>query len=78
MPTEKQRVILFDTEQSQYDVSRVVHRILLMAEINDPSYFVYSLRALSPGERLIIIEQKLNNTDDLGIIVIDGLSGSDK
>jgi len=70
----KNRIIFFDTEQSQYDVSRVVNRILTLSENKDPQNFeVFSLRALPPKERLFIIEQKIYNTEGLCIVVIDGI-----
>jgi len=74
LPKAKERIIAFDTEQSQYDVHRVTNRILNLSGSQNPLNFeVYSLRALSPQERLFIIEQKIYDTDDVGIVVIDGI-----
>lgn len=74
LPTDKQRIVLVDTEQAEYDVSRVSHRILTLAEETDPQNFdVYSFRALTPDDRLFMIEKLIYSTDDLGILVIDGI-----
>lgn len=73
-PENKKRAIHIDTEQSEYDVSRVDHRVLRLAEETDPLLFdVYSLRALPPADRLFMIEKLVYETDDLGILVIDGI-----
>ena len=34
---------------------------------------VYGLRSLKPSERLEIIEHAIYNTDNLGVVVIDGI-----
>ena len=74
LPDEKNRVILVDTEQSPYDVSKVDKRVLTIAEEVDPKNFeVYSFRSLSPPERLFMTEQLIYSKDDLGILVLDGI-----
>ena len=74
LPSNKQKIILIDTEQSEYDVSRVSHRILSLSEETNPSNFdVYSFRSLPPEDRMFMIEQLIYSTEDLGILVIDGI-----
>jgi hypothetical protein len=66
---------LFDTEQSNYDVSIVANRVLQLAGFySAPDNFeVISARALSPQHRLFILEKYIYATDDIGILVIDGI-----
>lgn len=74
LPTNQKRVILFDTEQSLYDVSRVVYRITTLAKVDAPANFEpYCLRSLSTEDRLMLIEKTIYSRNDLGIVVIDGI-----
>ncbi len=74
LPIGKERVVYFDTEQSNYDVWRVVKRILAGADIIKPINFdAFGLRSLEPKDREFVIDQFLNNSDDIGLVVIDGI-----
>jgi hypothetical protein len=76
LPSEKQSVILFDTEQDQYDVQTTGKRVLRLAgcATSPPDhFFVYSLRQLSTKERLQTIEHGLYSTPNVGVVVIDGI-----
>jgi hypothetical protein len=74
LPKGKDRCLYFDTEQSTYDVSMVLKRCLKVSGTDAPKNFeAFGLRALDPQGRLLVIEQKIYNTPDLGLIVIDGI-----
>jgi len=73
LPPEKNVIILFDTEQSEYHVSKMANRILrLIGHIPD-NLIVYYLRKYTPQERLALIEYAIENTQNLGFVVIDGI-----
>ena len=64
------RVLWIDTEQSPYDVQKVVRRTVKMSGSED-SLFMYGLRPLSPAERIMMIDQALKN-HECDVLVIDG------
>jgi len=68
------KVILFDTEQSKYDVQKVLKRIEKLAgtEFSD-NLIVYGLRSYNPDERVLMIEHILKTTDNVDAIIIDGV-----
>ncbi len=72
----KNRVLLFDTEQSKYHVQCIQKRIHRLVECEDSmlKLSVYALRPLSPQERLAIIDYAISNTTDVAIVVIDGIA----
>ena len=67
--------ILFDTEQSRYDVLKVNKRIIDMCGLKEqPDNFQsYSLRQYTPEERLLIIDYILKETKNIGYVIIDGI-----
>ena len=70
----KKMIYYFDTEQSHFDVFRVVKRVLKDSSVEAKANFeAYGLRTLPPKDRLFLIEQKIYYTDSLGIVVIDGV-----
>lgn len=74
LPENQKRILYFDTEQSNFDVSRVVKRILTIGEkVNPETFEVYGLRTLTTQQRAMIIEAKIYDTPDAGIVVIDGI-----
>jgi len=70
-PTQN-KVIVFDTEQSSFDVARILHRVRQMGG-NSDNLSIYCLRAFTPDDRLFLIERAIYNTDGLLIVLIDGL-----
>lgn len=67
-------VLYFDTEQSKYHVHLALKRICQMAEIDNPkNLIVYSLRPEATKTRLAFIEKKIYETENLGLVVIDGI-----
>jgi len=68
------QVLYFDTEQSKYHVQRAVKRIFTQIGVGIPSNLnTYGLRKSSPSERLKLVEYAIENTPDLGFVVIDGI-----
>jgi hypothetical protein len=77
LPENKRKIIYIDTEQSKFHCKRVLKRILALAEIPDnehPENLKFNcLRRLTPQMRLSVIENAIYNTENLGLVVIDGL-----
>jgi hypothetical protein len=68
------QVLYFDTEQSKYHVQKAVKRIYEQIAVSVPSNLnTYGLRKLSPSERLELVEYAIENTPNLGFVVIDGI-----
>jgi hypothetical protein len=68
------QVLYFDTEQSKYHVQRAVKRICTQIGVGVPSNLnTYGLRKSSPSERLKLVEYAIENTPNLGFVVIDGI-----
>lgn len=71
---DKRKVLYFDTEQGKYHVQLALKRICKQINIGIPKDLkVYHLRSKTPAERLEIIEFAINNTENLGFVVIDGI-----
>jgi hypothetical protein len=74
LPEDKRNVLYFDTEQSKYYVQKAMQRICKLANMENPgNLFGYGLRTLDPRERLEIIETLISETQNLGLVVIDGI-----
>lgn len=71
---DKQTVLYFDTEQGRYHVHRVVKRICRLAnQPAPPNLLAYSLRSLPTEQRLGFIQWHIYNTQNVGLVVIDGI-----
>lgn len=74
LPEHKKTVLYFDTEQGKYHVQLALKRICDHLKTSAPENLkVYGLRSLKPSERLELIEHAINNTENLGFVVIDGI-----
>jgi hypothetical protein len=74
LPEDKNVVLYFDTEQSQYHANRSIKRICKLIGNSDPkNLFAYGLRPLAPFERLSVIEAAINMTPNIGMVAIDGI-----
>ena len=71
LPGNKRNVLIFDTEQSVYDVYRVANRIKKLTNNNIEHLGVISLRGHDAKEVIEIIKESLNVWDNVGIIFID-------
>ena len=75
LPTDKNKVILFDTEQGEYHVHKVAKRVMTLLNISGTLYNfeVYKLRDQPTETRKKIIERVIQTTPGIGLIVIDGI-----
>jgi len=62
--------LYFDTEQAIYDATKQIKRVI---SDNSSNIKPYSLRKYSPKERLSIIEHVIENNENVGLIIIDGI-----
>ena len=67
------KIIHFDTEQSDYHASTVFRRPIDMCTVSD-NYYTFALRELDVQEKILIIEECLEQTKDIGLLVIDGIA----
>ena len=68
------QVLYFDTEQSKYHVQRAVKGICTQIGVGTPlNLNTYGLRKSNPSERLKLVEYAIENTPNLGFVVIDGI-----
>lgn len=67
------KLIHYDTEQGEYHAHRVFRRIFDMYGSGD-DYFSYSLRGYSYKERLEFIDWHISNTNNVGMVIIDGIA----
>ncbi len=77
LPEDKRKILYIDTEQSPYHCLKVMKRILRMAGLptdkdNELLEFL-ALRKYTPAQRILIAEQAIYNTDNLGLVIIDGI-----
>lgn len=76
LPADKRKVVLVDTEQGTYHVTKAAQRVCRLLNKpfdGNPNFEVYALRRYSTAERLQIIEGIINQTPDLGLLIIDGI-----
>lgn len=75
--SEKKKVVFMDTEQGHWHVQNVHRRINRLLDKdtskNLPTFEAYKLREYSTLERLQFIEQYVYKTDDLAVLIIDGV-----
>jgi len=76
-PDCKRKIIYIDTEQSKYHCLRVLRRILVLAGLttkeNPHNLLFLSLRQYTPKMRLSVIEKVIYTTENLGLVIIDGI-----
>lgn len=74
LPTTKNEVLYFDTEQGKYHVQLALKRICKQVKIDEPpNLHVYHLRSQPPNKRLEIIEALIYENSKVGFVVIDGI-----
>ena len=77
LPPNKQMILYVDTEQSPFHCKRVLERIIKLADLpldKQPENLEFlALRKFSPDVRIKIIEQAIYNTENLGVVIIDGI-----
>lgn len=73
-PGAKTNILYFDTEQHKSDVNLVLERICKLSEYKRPTNLhAYALRSMGPAERLKAVEELIYDTEDLGVVVLDGI-----
>ncbi|MDD4384558.1 MAG: AAA family ATPase [Bacteroidales bacterium] len=72
MPPDKQGVLYFDTEQSEYHLNRTIKRVLRQANGLE-NFRAFGLRRFKPADRLKLIEFALYNSPNIGLVFIDGI-----
>jgi hypothetical protein len=72
---EGKKITYIDTEQSEYDLYWSAKRAVQLnnVDFHPENYDIFCLRPLSPQERVSFIENYLENNDNLGLVVIDGI-----
>lgn len=74
MPSNKQNILYFDTEQGEFDSYNVISRVERMSG-NHTNLKGFSLRQFSPNERCQIIEYAFEKWgNETGFCVIDGVA----
>jgi hypothetical protein len=75
IPANKSGIVLFDTEQSNYDAYVSAHRVLIMAGGNYPNFGAFDLREYTAFERCDMIERYLKLAGEhTCLMVIDGIA----
>ncbi len=76
-PPDKSTIIYVDTEQSPYHCLKVMKRVYQLAglstEDNHPCFHFLALRKNTPEERIAAIDEAIYGTDNVGLVVIDGI-----
>ena len=67
-------VIHFDTEQGRFHAQRVFRRALDMSGLDSECYRTYGLRSRTFQERIDFIDYKIKYSDNLGLVIIDGIA----
>lgn len=67
------KLIHYDTEQGRYHAQRTFRRVIDVCG-DSKDYYTYALRQYSAIERLEFIDWHLNKTNDIGLVIIDGIA----
>jgi len=74
LPSSKNAVLLFDTEQSDYDAFISGKRVIKILGHDIENFGTFNLREYTPKERCEIIDYALEKfKDNIGFVVIDGI-----
>ena len=64
----------FDTEQGRFHAQKTFRRVLDICELDNECYRTYGLRGLSYNERISAIDYAIRTSDNLGVVIIDGIA----
>lgn len=67
-------LIHFDTEQGIFHAQRTFSRVLEMSGADVGCYRTYGLRPLSHKERIISIKSAIEDQENAGLVIIDGIA----
>lgn len=77
LPQNKRKILYVDTEQSPFHCLRLMNRILRLANLptdTHPEQLVFlGLRRYATKDRLKKIEEAILETEELGLVIIDGI-----
>lgn len=77
LPLDKANILYVDTEQSTFHCSIIIERIFKLAQlpldVHPQNIEFLALRKYSPKIRIQIIEEAIYNTNNLGLVIIDGI-----
>ncbi len=77
LPSCKNRVLYIDTEQSKCHCHKVLHRILTLAGLptdkENENIVFFVLREYTPDQRRDIIRCALQEEQNIGLVIIDGI-----
>ena len=77
LPENKRKILYVDTEQSSYHCAKVARRSLRMAGLptgsNHENLEFLVLRKYTPEERIAIMREAIYRTENIGLVVIDGI-----
>jgi hypothetical protein len=72
-PEDKRKVLIFDTEQSVAHVQKLGKRVIALAGTeNAKNVEIFALREFNHKYRKAMIQLKIEQTEGLGLVVIDG------
>lgn len=75
LPKGKDKILYIDTEQSDYHVSLVIRRIKEIAEENRiDNLLMYAFDSVPTQSRFDYTEFLIMNTDNIGLVIIDGIA----
>lgn len=77
LPANKRKILYVDTEQSPFHCLRLMNRILSLSgfplDVHPQQLVFLGLRRYATKDRLKKIEEAIYETEELGIVVIDGI-----
>ncbi len=80
LPEDKRKIVVFDTEQGESHVNKVIKRAFAIAGISNDELkayseilFVHCLRPYSSDERVLAIERFVETHPGIGLVIIDGI-----
>lgn len=78
LPANKNKVVLIDTEQSNYDLYRSMSRLsysidIPIEKLPEKNFTLYSTRSLDTKGTLDLIDQILKDNPEIGLLAIDSL-----
>ncbi len=79
-PEDKRKIVVFDTEQGEAHVNKVIKRAFALAGISKDELknysdivYVHCLRPYSAAERTLAIERFVETHPGIGLVIIDGI-----
>lgn len=75
LPKGKDKILYFDTEQSNYHVSLLLQRIKkIVGDSKMDNLLMYAFDAVPTTERYAFVEYLIHTTEGVGLVIIDGIA----